>query len=229
MAVAIFNKLNKPENCHHYEMELINVEKENVKREKENTEAALSEIHSLMDILERQKEAKQRAAESVSATAHELDQNNQSLAAATMQLFTLSQKQEEMLKLLNNEVKKAADITSQLTPIVDTIADISDRTDMLALNAAIEAARAGNAGLGFTVVANEVKKLSESSHTEARKIIPFAGEMQKIFANINEEAEKVSLHFQELTELTSVITSSMEEMTAATESLNKDAADLANI
>lgn len=229
MAVAVFNGLNKPENCHHYEMELIKVEKENARREKEIAEKANKDLKIAMEVLAQQKEAKQRAAESVSATAHELDQNNQSIAQATMQLFELSQKQEQMLKLLASEVFRASDIAKQLSPIVDAISDISDQTNMLSLNACIEAARAGRAGAGFTVVANEVKKLSDRSHDEASKIIPFANSMQKIFMDITKETDRVSKQFQEIAELSSVITSSMEEMAAATESLNRDAADLADM
>jgi methyl-accepting chemotaxis protein len=56
-----------------------------------------------------------------------------------------------------------------ITSIVKTIDEISFQTNILALNAAIEAARAGDAGLGFSVVANEVRRLAQSSAEAAKE------------------------------------------------------------
>ena len=68
------------------------------------------------------------------------------------------------------QIRLLADDVKALTPIIQIISSIAKQTSLLALNAGIEAARAGNAGRGFSVVANEVRELSKRSTSAAAEI-----------------------------------------------------------
>ncbi|WP_144483362.1 methyl-accepting chemotaxis protein [Bacillus safensis] len=157
----------------------------------------------------------------------------------------LVEKTASQMNVIDQSVKKAENVISALeskskdiTQILGVINGIADQTNLLALNAAIEAARAGESGRGFSVVAEEVRKLAVQSANSAKEIENLIKEIvqdidvsQEVFTAVNREVqsglsftEQTKVSFHNIFDMTKEISNQLQTMNQTVVQLSKGSA-----
>ena len=124
---------------------------------------------------------------------------------------------EELLHKTNEATHKAKDTDE----IVSLIQGISSKTNLLGLNASIEAARSGEAGRGFDVVAKEIQKLSITSKNSIAKIDDIIKDISVNIQDIDSGLEKINGVSQQQTQSIQTLTSTMDEVKRMIEKLHE--------
>jgi len=110
----------------------------------------------------------------------------------------MTNKAYDSMQMTSESINGLKVLSGEIIHTIDTISEIADQTNLLALNAAIEAARAGEHGRGFAVVADEVRKLAEKSQHSASVIKDVIGNIEQAIGKVIDDADLTKGIFDEL-------------------------------
>ena len=160
------------------------------------------------------------ATEEMVASIKEISrQSNDSMAVADQARAEADRSSAQVL-----ELKKAAE---EIGAVVQLITDIAEQTNLLALNATIEAARAGEAGKGFAVVASEVKSLANQTGKATDQISAQISEIQAAAGSSAESIQSIGKIINQLAEFSTVISSAITEQEATTQQISQNITQVA--
>lgn len=224
-------------NASHVMLNVIKEGSENAKTMAQSATESATAMDETALAVQKIAESSQELFNFATETEHIASEGTNNIKAASEQMLSIY----ESTKLTTELIQKLSKQSGEIENITQVITGITEQTNLLALNAAIEAARAGEHGKGFAVVADEVRKLAEESNRSAGQIVALTNEIQQDTKNV-EVAVVQSLNnvqkgvgiidnagnsFEKIVNAISNMKSQIEDVSAVTEEISAAAEQVA--
>lgn len=217
--------------------------------------AAMRSLGENSDQVEQQTEQAASASQQISATVNEMAQRSSDVGNATHSAYESARKGgaiigasvssmdrlSQLIQTTHAQVSLLNHSSGKVAGIIDVINSLADQTNLLALNAAIEAARAGDAGRGFSVVADEVRSLAQKTVAATTDITRIVGEFKQQAQSMDElmtsglslaaenerHAGQVAGAIGDITQSMERLTGEMNQVVVAIEEISSTTEDIA--
>ena len=181
-------------------------------------------VHEMSATAEEVANNAQMTADSAISSTENCEQGKQVIIRNQDSITNLAQQVENASGIIQELEKNALDINT----ILSTISDIAEQTNLLALNAAIEAARAGEQGRGFAVVADEVRVLSQRTHSSTDEIREMIETLQKNSVSAVESMQRSQDLAQSSVDDANNATTALEEIATSIQQISDMASHISN-
>ncbi len=185
----------------------------------EESRAAINQIEKASDVANGRADAALRRATELQALAQTTIKDIQTLMNGVSESAEANLESAKMIAELERQ-------SEEIGKIVHAVTRIADQTNLLALNAAIEAARAGEHGKGFAVVADEVRNLAEISEKSARGIQEVVNEIQTQVKVVSADTEAAGKKGREEVEKGKIISQDLQRIAADLEEVQANCAEI---
>lgn len=216
MAQAIYNDCNTPNNCIHFVKNAVEKEKENEKQLSADMQRKNAEIEAKNEQIHAMAESAAQDFESLDDAIKEMAAGNNNNAQESTNINMLMMEVVELGEHLKEALTSIETLMQGLQSNNEEIAGVADETNLLSLNASIEAARAGSAGRGFAIIAENIKKLAESSKETALDSGKNQEKIGEAVATLQERAEKLIEIIGNVNDKVTSLAAATEEIAAAT-------------